>query len=333
MNRSAIRALFLATAAAVSACGEAPPGDFPQAGDPGSSPNLQRIPFTGVVEPASGRIQIIMHSQAVGVIPTDKDGNATTVAANTAQVYGANVLFASGGVGYPAACNAGAPQVMYSNVEVFSGFKEQVRTVYARLTTVSGGQTFCGKATPPAAYANILDPNVGLYLYQPLDPGTNANSALKRSVQWALNLPDNGAFSFSGDLYAEVIPQPPTNVTPTDGNVFHVATPTTSARVTFAWTNDPLADGSNTEVFLVARPANRGGRVVVYRCGTGAVPDPVCSATPFWTRATTLTSLLRTRSLTPGWYRWTLEAGFTLPPSTTQVFGRTTARYFQVVTP
>lgn len=270
----------------------------------------------------------------MGVITTDKDGNAATVAADTAQVYASTVSFASGGSGYPAACNTNSFQVMFGNVEVFSGFKEQLRNVYARLTTLTGGQTFCSKATTPAAFANVLDPNEGLYLYQPLDLGTNTGSAIKRSVQWALNLPDNGPFWFSGDLYAEVIPQPPTNVTPLDSALFHVTSATTSARVTFRWTNDPLADGSNTEGFLVARPSNRGGRVRIYRCGTGASHDPTCATTVLWTGiATRGTRLTRTSGLTPGWYQWTLESGFLLPPSTTQVFGRTTARYFQVVTP
>lgn len=331
MNRFAARMLTLALVAGLAACGAVPePGSSSQpSGEPFPAPNLQPVSFTGVADPATGRLQIFMGPQAaIGQITEDADGNAATVTTGTAQVYGASVTFASGGIGYPAGCDTGVPYVMIADVDVRSGFTEQLRNVYARITSKSTGPTFCSVATPGAVAPPT--PYVGLYLYQPLNAGA-APSAINRSVQWSMNLPDNSPYWFSGNLWAEVIPQPPTIVAPADVPVIHTGGGSTIS-VTFRWTNDPLADGSNPEGFVVARPTGRGARLTIRSCGTGPTYDPANCTTQLYRRTITRTSYSRT--LNAGtWYQWTIEAAFRQPGSFTTSYGAITTRYFQVVRP
>jgi hypothetical protein len=335
MIRSAIRALFLLPLAMLTACGEAPlePVASPPAGDTTPGAQLQQVSFAGVADPSTGRLQILTGPlAAIGVITEDKDGNPATVTAGTAQVYGPSVTFASGGVGYPAVCNKSSPMVMSANVEVFSGFKEQLRNVYARITTVSGGQTFCSK-DPVGSFGGSLTPNVGLYRYQPLDLGTSAANAIRRTVQWAMYLPDNGTFWFKGELWAEVIPQPPTNILPADLATIHTGG-TSAVTVSFTWTDDPLADGTNPEGYAVARPAH-GALLTLIRCGrvsAGPYNPATCTASPV--TSTRTTGSYSRRLTSDYWYQWSLQTSFLLPGNATRTLGSSViTRHFQVVRP
>lgn len=307
--------------------------------DVSPGPQLQQLSFTGFAEPATGRFQVVTGPQAaMGMITEDKDGNPATVTAGTAQVHGSSVTFASGGVGYPAVCNSGSPLVMSAGVEVFSGFTEQLRNVYARITSKSGGQTFC-TVDSAGAFGGSLTPNVGLYNYKPLDAGKTP-SAIKRSLQWAMNLPDNGAFWFSGELWAEIIPQAPTNISPIDGAVFH--TSGTTAKVSVSWKDDPLADGTDPENTGVKRPTGNGAQLTVLRCNevsAGAYDPPSCA--PFTisgvgTGPWVLPGGTYSASLPAGsWYQWRLRTAFVLPGNgTTRTLGTAiTTRHFSVVNP
>ncbi len=320
--------------AILSSCGEHPQlGVEPTQGAGAAPSNLQQVAFTGIAEPALGRVQIITGPQATfGLIPEDADGNAATATADTAQVYGASAGFTSTPSQYPAGCNPGAPLVMFADVEVLSGFKEQLRNVYARMTAMSSGPSFC-TATTSGAYGGWLDPNFGLYLYQPLDAGADPASAIRRTVQWGLNLPDNSAFWFKGELWAEVIPQPPANLLPADAVVIHTGG-TSRANVAFSWTDDPLADGTNPEGYAVARPAG-GASISILRCGSASKAfDPAtCTSTILNPRLVTSGSY--TRSLWAGrWYQWSLRTSFLLPGDTTRTLGSAIAtRHFSVVSP
>jgi hypothetical protein len=325
--------------ATLAGCGEVSQGPATSPGGSTNSSQLQQISFTGIAEPASGRFQVITGPQAaIGKITEDKDGNPATVTTGTAQIYGPSVSFASGGVGYPAACNAASPLVMIANVEVFSGFTEQLRNVFARITSKSGGQTFCTIASA-GAFGGSLTPNVGLYSYKPLDGGKTP-SAIKRSLQWAMNLPDNGTFWFNGELWAEIIPQSPTNISPADGTIFH--TSGSSANVAVSWKDDPLADGTDPENTGVKRPTSNGALLTVLRCNkvsAGAYNPASCA--PFTINgAGTGPWVLRggTYSASLGadyWYQWRLQTAFVLPGNgTTQTLGTAiTTRQFSVVKP
>ena len=234
-------------------CGTEPPSD--EAASPG--PSLLPVTITGIADPSSGRMRLLAGPQAaLAAIPEDVNGDPATATPGTAQVYGPIASFASGGIGYPTSCNPASPLVMSTDVEILSGFTEQLRNVYARITSVSGGRIFCGPKAPVGKFGNSLNPSAALFLYQPLDGGASAASAVRRTLPWALNLPDNGAFWFRGELWAEVIPQPPTVTTgPADGSVVHTRGSTTRS-VSFAWTQDPRADGTNPEGFAVPRPTN-----------------------------------------------------------------------------
>jgi hypothetical protein len=336
MSRFATRTVSAAALALLVACGEAPPsetsGTSPTEAAPG--PGLQPISFTGVAEPATGRLQIFMGPQAaIGRITEDADGNAGTVTTGTAQVYGANVTFASGGVGYPAGCNTGAAYAMIANVDVRSGFTEQLRNVYARMTSMSSGPSFCTTASA-GGFGASLNPNVGLYLYQPLNSG-GSPSAINRSLQWAMNLPDNSPYWFTGELWAEVIPAPPANVLPADDVTYHTGG-TSRYRVNFSWTNDPLANGANPEGFAVARPTGGGASISILRCGTSSAPFNAANCTTTILSPTRQSGQSYSRRLNAGsWYQWSLRSAFDLPGGgTTWVLGSTViTRHFAVVNP
>lgn len=307
------RTLGLGVLATLAGCGE-----VPQVAAPG--PHLQQLSFTGIAEPATGRFQVVTGPQAaIGKVTEDKDGNPATVTAGTAQVYGSSVTFASGGVGYPAACNAGSPLVMTANVEVFSGFTEQLRNVYARITSKSGGQTFCTVASV-GTFGGSLAPNVGLYAYQPLDSGTNAASAIRRTVQWAMNLPDNGAFWFGGELWAEIVPQLPTLVLPADKTTFRTGNST--AEVPFSWIDDKSADGGTTSGLVVPRPKGVGAQLTILKCGPASSAfDPATCTTTFL--GPSLITNGQTKALAPinFWYQWSLRPVFRLPGDGTNTVG------------
>jgi hypothetical protein len=313
MNRILSSTLSVALVAGLAACGDTPLGGTSSSpsGDTVPGASLQQLSFTGVVEPASGRFQIITGPQAaIGVITEDANGDPATATAATAQVYGATVDFAlQGGAGYPAGCTGA--QVMYSDVEVLSGFTEQLRNVYARMTQVSGGQTFCNTSAP-GAIAPPASP-LGLYFYQPLNAGA-APSALSRSVPWAINLADNGAFWFKGELWAEIIPNLPTIVRPLDGTSVSVGRGA-SGTVRFRWTNDPRADGGNSgeTSYAVRRPTVRGALLTITRCGPAAdAYDPVLCTGQVWGPTPYTNS--RSQTLPKGyWFRWTLQTVFSLP--------------------
>jgi hypothetical protein len=304
--------------AILAGCGDMPQ-DVTLPSAPGAS--AQQASFTGVADPATGRLQLVTGPEAALVtIAEDHDGNPATATAATAQVYGPSVSFVSGGVGYPAVCNPAAPMVMTAGVELFSGFTEQLRNVYARVTAVSGGQTFCSRATVPGNFTGSLTPNVGLYLYQPLDLGRTADSAIRRSVQWAMNLTDNGAFWFKGDLWAEIIPQPPTISLPADGATYRTGDPT--ADVQFKWTNDPQANGGTNSGVLVPRPLAVGAQLTILRCGSSAGGYLPATCTISFLAPTLITDGQYAVKVTNGyWYQWTLRAVFTLPGPSAQKIG------------
>jgi len=262
------------------------------------------------------------------------------VAANKAQVYGSTVTFASGGVGYPAGCSTSSPWAMAADVEVFSGFPEQLRNVYARITSQSAGPTFCATATP-GPIAPPAGSYSGLYFYQPLNNGTSP-SLIKRSLQWSMNLPNNNPFWFSGDLWAEVIPGPLTLTTssgstnPADNAIIHTGGGG-SSRQTFRWVNDPRADGSNSgENYAVARPTG-GASLTVMQCGSSAQAfnSALCTTFIVNPRLFTLGSTSYSRRYNAGsWYQWSLRTSFLLPGSSTRVLGSTVlTRHFAVVNP
>ncbi len=212
MRRSALHALTVTALIGLAACGEAPPVEATSADIAAPGPGLQQVSFTGVGDPATGRLQIFMGPQAsIGTITEDKDGSAATVTADTAQVYGPTRSPSSprAASGYPAGCSNTAALGMVANVEVFSGFKEQLRNVYARITSVSGGQTFCTRATPGGHRAARSAPTPGSTSTSRSTAGTSP-SAIKRSGpvgpeparQWR---PSGSAAT----LCAEVIPAPP----------------------------------------------------------------------------------------------------------------------------
>jgi predicted small lipoprotein YifL len=352
MTRFTSRTLCACLLAAVTGCGEAPPADAPPTDTSAPGAALQQVSFTGIGDPATGRLQIIMGPQAaigqvpqaaIGQIPEDSDGNAGTVAANKVQVYGPAVSFvAQGGTGYPSTCTG--PQAMVANVELYSGFKEQLRNVYARITSKSTGPTFCTVATP-GAVAPPGAPYVGLYSYGPLDG--SAAGALKRSVQWSLNLPDQSPFWFSGDVWAEVIPAAPvigtTTATnnPADGTTIHTGG-SGSSRQNFTWTNDPRADGQNTgENYAVARPTG-GALLTIWSCGSaGTAAAPVtfnsanCRTYVVSPRLFNQYTTAYNRRFSAGvWYQWSLQSYFLLPGSTTRIGGSTIqTRHFAVISP
>jgi len=335
MTRFKAPALYVALLAGVTACGEVPRDQAISPADVAPAPDLQRVSFTGVADPATGRLQIFIGPQAaIGAILEDADGNSATVTPDRAQVHAPSVSYvASGSPGYPAACTA--PLVMVANVEVFSGFKEQLRNVYARITDKSTGPTFCALATP-GTIAPPAGSYSGLYLYEPLNDGT-APSAIRRTVQWSMNLVDNSAFWFSGDLWAEVIPQPPVPATPADGATIHTGgRPTSRFRVT--WTDDPRADGLNTgDVYAVARPT-RGASVTIKRCNAATTTnafDPLACATTVYgpTRRTSGRSGNFTYSA-GFWYQSSIQSSFQLPGSTTPILGSTVTSWsFRVLRP
>ena len=325
LNRCASAMLVVALSGGLAACG-APQGEpSSPPGGPFPAPSLQRISFTGIASPTTGRLQITAAPQAaLARIPESADGNVLTVAASTVQVYGTNVAYASSNALYPAACNPAAPLVMTADVEVFSGFTEQLRNVYARMTAVSGGSSFCTTTTPPPGFATELGGNFGLYLYQPLDAGPSPGAA-KRSVQWAMNLPDNSAFWFTGEIWAEVIPGPLTGFSPPSGTVYAAPGNSGKARVTFAWTKDALADGTNPEGFVVPRPLG-SAQYVLTRCNTQVLStDPVIDAqcTVVEASGDAQASPLTISLPTAGaglWYRFQARPSFTIGTDPTRYF-------------
>lgn len=322
MIRSAPGSLCVGLMVLVTACGEAPaaPVAFP------APAVLQHVRFTAVVDPSMGRFQIVTPPQAaISLITQDHDGNPSTVATSSAQIYGASVRFASGGVGYPSACNTNSPMVMFSSVDILSGYTEQLRNVYVRITSVSGGQTFCGtSAVPPANIAGALNPNRWLYTYPPLDGGdpNTTFSSINRSLTWGLQLPNNSAFWFDGELWAEVIPQPPTIKKPVDGEVFATTNP--DAEVVFLWTVDAAGSGSAGGT-IYPTPNVTGTELTILRCNansTGAFNAATCSSV-FLTPTIFTKNKTENKLLVPTgyWYQWSARAAFTLPGRTTDTIG------------
>jgi hypothetical protein len=261
--------------AVLSGCGGAP-----APAEPASWPvRLESFPFSGLADPASGRLELRAVPQAaLQPITEDRNGTPGVAAPNTLEIYGATVSFAAGNVGYPAGCNPAAPMVMRSDVQVTSGFaSQQLRNVYARITQLSAGPTFCTVASA-GSFAAALGTYAGLYLYAPLDFGSQLASgnliasASKRTLTWGLNLPSNAPYSFSGDLLAEVIPQPPT-ITPNPvidaTGTMHV---TSSGKGSFTWAQDPLANGTDPEGFGLKRPTTSSQSFNLASCGPFSVP-------------------------------------------------------------
>jgi hypothetical protein len=293
----------------------------------------QHFAFTAVVEPVAGRFQIVAQPQPVfGVIPQDANGNPATADSGKVQLYGATVSFASGGVGYPSGCLTTSPEVMFSDVELLTGFKEQLRNVYVKIVSVSGGQTFCGPKPTDASHPAALNPNIWTYAYGPLDVGQDGFSQSKRSLKWGLQLPDNGAFWFQGEVWADVVPALPTNLSPADGTVLRTGDPT--AEAAFVWREDATANGSRPTAGQAPLPTGAGTQVTITRCNTlasGAFDAAACtlvvSPTPVVTR-----SLAYTIKVPTGyWYQWSLRPAFYLPgqPTTLTVGSQVVSRSFR----
>jgi hypothetical protein len=320
--------------ALVAGCGEAPQ---PEEANP--EPVQQHMTFTAVAEPAAGRFQIITQPQAVlGVIPQDANGNAATADSGKVQLYGATVSFASGGVGYPTGCATTSPQVMFSDVELLTGFKEQLRNVYVKITSVSGGQTFCGSKAAVGTFGTSLNPNVHLYLYAPLDNGHGSLDLPKRSLKWGLQLPDNSAFWFNGEIWAEIVPALPTISQPADAFTFHGSRTNTS--VAFAWTEDRTTNGSSPVAGQPPLPRGGGSELTILRCNVASgTPAPAfdaasCSTTPVYGPAIRTNRSYSTSLTTGYWYQWTIRPAFTLPGDTTKTVGtRSITRSFKTVFP
>jgi hypothetical protein len=279
MARQTSRIVALFALALLAACGSAPtPAE--QATWP---VRLESFPFSGLADPASGRFRLRAGPQAALTnILEDANGTPGVAAPNTLEIFGATVSFAAGNVGYPAGCNPAAPMVMRSDVKVTSGFaSQQLRNVYARITSISAGPTFCTVASA-GNFTAELGSYSGLYLYAPLDFGTQVAggnliaSANTRTQTWALNLPSNAPYSFSGDIKAEVIPQPPalstspgyaaaTNSINGPGNV-------STLDVAFTGTPDPLASGNDPEGFRVNRPSTSSASILVQLCNLNTLP-------------------------------------------------------------
>jgi hypothetical protein len=332
MSRSVLIFVNATMVASLIGCGEIPQGEVTS---PAPVATVQQISFTGVADPLTGRFRLFTGPQAaIGVITEDQDGNAATVTPGTAQIYGPSVAFASGGVAYPAVCNPTSPMVMSASVQVFSGFTEQLRNVYARVTYLTPGRTFCSKDAIIAVGGSAsLSPNVGLYRYLPLDRGPAPASSISRSVQWAVNLPDNGAFSFNGSLWAEVIPQLPTLILPADNATFKSGN--TTAEAAFSWKDDLAADGLNPEGYLVARPTRVGAELTIKQCGPTTSPYDPSTCTVTFSPATVVTGGQATALPPVGfWYQWTLRAAFRLPGAAvgaTTIGTQVSTRYFQAV--
>ena len=350
MNRFTAPAVCACLVLGLTACGEAPPADATSVDIASPGPGLQQVSFTGVGDPATGRLQIFMGPQAaIGTIAEDSDGSASTVAANTAQVYNpaAATFIAHGGTGFPATCLNTAAFAMVADVEVWSGFTEQLRNVYVRINGSSAGLSFCNSAAP-GAIAPPAGTYSGLYFYQPLNAGT-APSAIRRmaTTPWNVNIPSSAPFYFSGDVWAEVIPAPPiigattSGSNPADDSTIQVAGG--SSRQNFTWTNDPRADGgtSGEASYAVARPTG-GASLTVLQCGsagTAAAPiafnSALCTTYLVNPRLFTLGTTNFSRRYNAGnWYQWSLQASFLLPGSTTRTLGSTVqTRHFAVVNP
>ena len=334
MNRFAFRTLCAAALVASSACGETP-SDFPMPPEAPPAGNLQKVSFTGVAEPATGRFQVFMGPQAAfGTIPESADANANTVAANTVQVYGPTVSWVTNNTLYPAGCNRGAPMLMQANVEVFSGYSEQLRNVYANVSAMSSSPTACA-TNSLGSFAAAVGTTFGAYLYQPLNTAINATNAIKRSVTWNMTLADNATpFWFSGEIWAEILPAPPTILAPPDDQALHTAGAATGT-LNVSWSNDLTADGSNPESYVVPRPRLRGARWTLQRVRhrrdlrRGSLHDhrrPEDSSRPDHD--------LHAGQPTVGtWYQYSLQSWFTLSGSRTNRYGAQTTRHFQVVNP
>ncbi len=326
MYRQFARTLCLGAIALVAGCGEAP-----QAPSEASAPVQQQIGFTGFAEPAAGRFQIMAGPlAAISLITQDHNGDPLTASSGTLQLYSSNVAFASGGVGYLSGCDLGSPEIMYADVEVLTGFKEQLRNVYVRITSVSGGQTFCGPKDSAGTFTGSLNPNIHLYRYDALDAGPQGQP--RRSRKWGLQLPDNGAFWFDGQLWAEIVPALPSITGPTNGRVFR--TRSSTYKVSFAWTEDKTADGTTPAGSLVALPTGRGSELAIRQCNavsTGAF-DPAACLTII-RQASVTTNKQATATVPVGyWYQWTLRPAFRLPGSNVTTVGSQAINpVFQVV--
>jgi hypothetical protein len=209
---------------------------------------------------------------------------------------------------------------MLAGVEVFSGFTEQLRNVYANLTATSSGPSACA-TNSLGAFAGAIGTSRGAWLYQPLDRGA-APSAIKRSVQWALSLPDNSPYWFTGDVWAEVIPMPPTSLAPASGATFaRFLGFLQFSLVTLSWTDDPLADGTNPEGFAVARPAG-GASLAILQCGPSSAPFDPATCTTVNLAPTEVTTGNRTAFFATGsWYQWSVRTSFLLPGAGTRTLG------------
>jgi hypothetical protein len=280
----------------------------------------QHFAFTAVAEPSAGRFQIIQAPlAALTKITQDKNGDPATATDATVQIYSTNVAFASGGVGYPSGCNIKSPQIMFADVDLLTGFNELLRNAYVRITSVSGGQTFCGTTAAVGAFGASLNPSVFLYNYTTLDRVNQPH----RSLKWGLQLPDNSAFWFNGELWAEIIPAPPTISTPADGAAINQGNSTTE--VPFLWTLDGTASGG------ASLPRNVGAQLTILRCNaaTGAYNPAACTTT--FLAPTVMTKAEYAAKVPAGyWYQWSLRSAFTLPGQTATTIGSlVTTRFFK----
>jgi len=329
MRRSPSRRLLSALLGAVTACGvaQSDAASTPR-GEAFPSPDFRPISFTGVAEPATGRLQLFMGPQAaLSQIPESADGNALSVGSGTVQVYAPTVSFISNNSLYPAGCNTGSPMLMQADVEVLSGYAEQLRNVYANVSDQSSGPTFCA-TNSLGSFASTVGTTVGAYLYQPLDRGASP-SLDKRSVRWSMNLPDNSPYWFTGNVWAEVIPQPPTGLTPADDATYGPLWFFQFSWVTLRWTDDPLADGTNPEGFVVARPTG-GASLTILQCGPSSAPFDAQTCSSTFQAPTQVNNGRYSGTFPLGyWYQWSVRTSFLLPGASSRTLGSVVAtRHF-----
>jgi hypothetical protein len=194
---------------------------------------------------------------------------------------------------------------MYADVWITSGYQvDQLRGLFAKITSTSAGVTFCNHDTgyPSRLDAELGSTSNGLSLYGALDPGD------KWFMTWGINLSTSNAFWFTGIVLSEIFsPARITNWAPADGVTFNTGGRLTTAPVSFTWTSDAAANGTDPEGYGVLRPKQQG-RLSVWRCTTStSLPfaEADCTANVFsqlnYYLGTTY-SLERTN-----WYKWTYQ--------------------------
>jgi hypothetical protein len=205
---------------------------------------------------------------------------------------------------------------MVADVELLSGFTEQLRNVYAKLTTMSAGPSFC--SLDSAGSHSDLSGAIGLYSYPPIDGNTGHNP---RSKTWSIALTSNDLFWFVGELWGLPVPSEPGIGLPTEqGTVSSGGL--TSKVVTISWTLDPLANNTDPDGAGVLTPLAVGAQVSLYyatnftNCSGALIEGPVNVTGTTWTSTKTVAATTSGRYVCAK-----LATRFTLPGSSMVITG------------